>query len=352
MAFTRLLASLAAALRCWCWPRAAAAVARATFTLEPTPPRWRASRMLSCCFPTRRCSRTVRCKPTRLPTRRPTTPPSIRTTPRTRLTKWKAANGFDTGTGTQVTAVFGDSRDLGFGRRMTARQNPDGTLAFFVENYLVKTGACVRLFADQPRGRDRARPEVACLSRRCRVQPRSGGRRELREILQLQRRDRRAGDHGGHRWPRRQGDARTLHHLPRRQGRCTDATRRLGQARASTCCRMRCRGLAATPWGSCRRSRSTPSSSRRRLATRGRSRKPILKTMNQMGPVFVPAGRAVDVSGRRLPTQGELRRVARHCRRARQGVLRRRRPAQRRLTRTSACRLRGPRRDRPRSTRR
>ena len=57
------------------------------------------------------------------------------------LAKWKAANGFDTGTGTQVTAVFGDSRDLGYGRRMTARQNPDGTLAFFVENYLVRTGA-------------------------------------------------------------------------------------------------------------------------------------------------------------------------------------------------------------------
>jgi mono/diheme cytochrome c family protein len=55
--------------------------------------------------------------------------------------KWKAANGFDTGTGTQVTAVFGDSRDLGFGRRITGRQNPDGTLAFLVENYLVKTGA-------------------------------------------------------------------------------------------------------------------------------------------------------------------------------------------------------------------
>jgi hypothetical protein len=57
------------------------------------------------------------------------------------LAKWKAANGFDTGTGTQVTVVFGDSRDLGFGRRMTARQNADGTLAFYVENYLVKTGA-------------------------------------------------------------------------------------------------------------------------------------------------------------------------------------------------------------------
>jgi hypothetical protein len=57
------------------------------------------------------------------------------------LAKWKAANGFDTATGTQVTAVFGDSRDLGFGRRITARQNADGTLAFLVENYLIKTGA-------------------------------------------------------------------------------------------------------------------------------------------------------------------------------------------------------------------
>jgi hypothetical protein len=57
------------------------------------------------------------------------------------LAKWKAANGFDTGTGTQVTAVFGDVRDLGFGRRITARQNVDGTLAFLTENYLIKTGA-------------------------------------------------------------------------------------------------------------------------------------------------------------------------------------------------------------------
>ena len=56
------------------------------------------------------------------------------------LAKWKAANGFDTGTGTQVTVVFGDVRDLGFGRRITARQNVDGTLAFYTENYLVKTG--------------------------------------------------------------------------------------------------------------------------------------------------------------------------------------------------------------------
>ena len=36
--------------------------------------------------------------------------------------------------------VFGDKRDLGYGRRMTARQNADGTLAFMVENYLVEAG--------------------------------------------------------------------------------------------------------------------------------------------------------------------------------------------------------------------
>ncbi len=57
------------------------------------------------------------------------------------LPKWKAVNGFDSGTGTQVTVVFGDRRDLGYGRRMTARQNTDGTVAFYVENYLVQAGA-------------------------------------------------------------------------------------------------------------------------------------------------------------------------------------------------------------------
>ena len=57
------------------------------------------------------------------------------------LAKWKAANGFDTGTGTQVSVVFGDVRDLGFGRRMTARQNPDGTVAILVENYQVTAAA-------------------------------------------------------------------------------------------------------------------------------------------------------------------------------------------------------------------
>ncbi len=57
------------------------------------------------------------------------------------FTKWKAANRFDSGTGEQVTVVFGDMRDLGYGRRMTARRNADGTLAFYVENYLVEAAA-------------------------------------------------------------------------------------------------------------------------------------------------------------------------------------------------------------------
>jgi hypothetical protein len=56
------------------------------------------------------------------------------------LAKWKVANGFDTGSGTQTMVVFGDRRDLGYGRRMTARQNPDGTIAFLVENYLTNPG--------------------------------------------------------------------------------------------------------------------------------------------------------------------------------------------------------------------
>ena len=54
------------------------------------------------------------------------------------LAKWMQANGFSSGTGTQVTVVFGDQRDLGYGRRMTARQNVDGTIAVMVQNYVVE----------------------------------------------------------------------------------------------------------------------------------------------------------------------------------------------------------------------
>ena len=59
------------------------------------------------------------------------------TNARDTLAKWKATNGFDTGSGEQISVVFGDKKDLGYGRRMIARRNADGTLAFFVENYLI-----------------------------------------------------------------------------------------------------------------------------------------------------------------------------------------------------------------------
>lgn len=61
------------------------------------------------------------------------------------LEKWKQENKLDTTEGTQVTVVFGDKRDLGYGRRMTARYNPgDKTMAFLVENYVVSPGGAYR----------------------------------------------------------------------------------------------------------------------------------------------------------------------------------------------------------------
>ena len=55
------------------------------------------------------------------------------------LAKWKSANniGVITGGHTEHSITVGDQRDLGYGRRMTAHLNPDGTMAFVVENYLV-----------------------------------------------------------------------------------------------------------------------------------------------------------------------------------------------------------------------
>jgi len=62
--------------------------------------------------------------------------------PRNTLAQWKLENGFgNSATGTEEVAVFGDQNDLGYGRRMTARRNNDGSLAFFVDNYLVDTGS-------------------------------------------------------------------------------------------------------------------------------------------------------------------------------------------------------------------
>jgi mono/diheme cytochrome c family protein len=55
------------------------------------------------------------------------------------LAGWRQANGFGTG-GNEVTVAFGDSHELAWGRRLTARRNADGSMAFMVENYEVKVG--------------------------------------------------------------------------------------------------------------------------------------------------------------------------------------------------------------------
>ncbi|MFZ5843394.1 MAG: hypothetical protein ACOY3E_10910 [Pseudomonadota bacterium] len=55
---------------------------------------------------------------------------------RTTLADWKRKNGFDAGE--QVHVVFRDAKDLGYGRNMRARRNDDGSVAIFVENYLVQ----------------------------------------------------------------------------------------------------------------------------------------------------------------------------------------------------------------------
>lgn len=57
------------------------------------------------------------------------------------LAEWKVANGFGSGTGTEVNVVFGDVKDLGYGRRMTARDMGGGSYAFLVENYAVAPAA-------------------------------------------------------------------------------------------------------------------------------------------------------------------------------------------------------------------
>ena len=57
------------------------------------------------------------------------------------IDKFKAQNQFDGATGTQRLAVFRDTRDLGYGRRMTGRMNTDGSVAFYVENYSVAPNA-------------------------------------------------------------------------------------------------------------------------------------------------------------------------------------------------------------------
>lgn len=57
---------------------------------------------------------------------------------RTTLADWKQKNGFDQGYDQHV--IFRDSKDLGYGRDMYVRKNDDGSLAFFVNNFVVSVG--------------------------------------------------------------------------------------------------------------------------------------------------------------------------------------------------------------------
>src|SRR5882672_11299366 len=56
------------------------------------------------------------------------------------IDKWKTQNGFGSG-GTELRAVFRDTKDLGYGRNMNGRTNVDGSVAFYVENYNVTPNA-------------------------------------------------------------------------------------------------------------------------------------------------------------------------------------------------------------------
>lgn len=55
---------------------------------------------------------------------------------RTTLTGFKQKNGFNAANGIDKLVVFGDQHDLGYGRRMYARKNNDGSIAFYVDNYV------------------------------------------------------------------------------------------------------------------------------------------------------------------------------------------------------------------------
>lgn len=57
---------------------------------------------------------------------------------RTTLEDWKQVNGFDQDD--ELYVVFRDTKDLGYGRSMFARQREDGGMAVFVDNYVVQLG--------------------------------------------------------------------------------------------------------------------------------------------------------------------------------------------------------------------
>jgi hypothetical protein len=119
--------------------------------------------------------------------------------------KYRAKNGFDSGTGEQVTVIFGDIRDLGTGRRMTVRRNTTA-------RSLLRRELRVKLAADY--AFNIANLEAAIV-RDTRWLPYSNGHRVQpgpnggvpSEVLQLRRRHRRAPARGEHRRARPEGHA-------------------------------------------------------------------------------------------------------------------------------------------------
>ena len=177
------------------------------------------------------------------------------------LAKWKAANGFGTNAGTEVTVAFGDTRDLGYGRRMTGRISIDKkTIAFIVENYQVDPGGA---YGYSPLSLDAAvredmRWRILINAIEWSPGPR---RRELREILQLRCPYRRAGADGRSRRPRSQGHAGTVLRLPWRSRRRAGSRRRARPVSRS--CKTPLRTRRATLRRAWRPSKSITSISRR-----------------------------------------------------------------------------------------
>ncbi len=115
------------------------------------------------------------------------------------IDKWKAQNGF-TGiiSPNEHLVVFRDVKDLGYGRRMTGRLNGH----------------------QRDRGEHRVVQHFHCPTRGPR---KLQFRREVREVLQFLFRNGPASVAGGSRRQGAEGDARPLHHLPRRARRSADS---------------------------------------------------------------------------------------------------------------------------------
>ena len=51
------------------------------------------------------------------------------------LNAWKQKNGFNSGSGTELSLIFRYTKDLGYGRKMYFSKNDDNSLAVYGDNY-------------------------------------------------------------------------------------------------------------------------------------------------------------------------------------------------------------------------